>query len=65
MFTGMFGSPNSASIMNSVPAQGWGVASGMLTTIMNTAFISRMAILFTIVIGGITQRFPGALFQHF
>lgn len=59
--TGMFGSPNSASIMNSVPAQERGVASGMLTTIMNTAFTASMAIFFTIVIVGITQRFPGAL----
>ncbi len=58
---GMFGSPNSASIMNSVPPQERGVASGMLTTIMNTAFTGSMAIFFTIVIVGITQRFPDAL----
>jgi len=59
--SGMFGSPNSASIMNSVPPQERGVASGMLTTIMNTAFTASMAIFFTIVIVGITQRFPDAL----
>lgn len=59
--SGMFGSPNSASIMNSVPPQERGVASGMLTTIMNTAFTASMAIFFTIVILGITQRFPGAI----
>ena len=58
---GMFGSPNSASIMNSVPPQDSGIASGMMYTIMNTAFTASMAIFFTIVIIGITQRFPGAM----
>jgi len=58
---GMFGSPNSASIMNSVPPEDRGVASGMMYTIMNTAFTASMAIFFTIVIIGITQRFPEAM----
>lgn len=58
---GMFGSPNSASIMNSVPAQERGVASGMMTTVMNTAFTASMAMFFTILIVGITQRFPEAM----
>ena len=58
---GMFGSPNSSSIMNSVPPQDRGVASGMMFTIMNTSFTASMAIFFTIVIVGITQRFPEAM----
>ena len=58
---GMFGSPNSASIMNSVPPHERGVASGMMYTIMNTSFTASMAIFFTIVIVGITQRFPDAV----
>ncbi len=58
---GMFGSPNSSSIMNSVPPQDRGVASGMMFTIMNTSFTASMAIFFTIVIVGITQRFPDAM----
>ena len=58
---GMFGSPNSASIMNSVPSEDRGVASGMMYTIMNTSFTASMAIFFTIVIIGVTQRFPGAM----
>jgi MFS family permease len=58
---GMFGSPNSASIMNSVPPEDRGVASGMMYTIMNTAMTASMAIFFTIVIVGITQRFPEAM----
>ena len=55
---GTFGSPNNASIMNSVPAEERGVASGMIYTFMNTAFTASMAIFFTIVVVGITQRFP-------
>jgi hypothetical protein len=47
--------------MNSVPAEDRGVASGMMYTIMNTAFTASMAIFFTIVIVGITQRFPEAM----
>lgn len=58
---GMFGSPNTASIMNSVPPHERGVASGMMYTIVNTAFTTSMAIFFTIVIVGITQQFPEAI----
>lgn len=47
--------------MNSVPSQDRGVASGMMYTIMNTSFTASMAIFFTIVIVGITQRFPEAM----
>ena len=59
--SGMFGTPNTASIMNSVPAEDRGVASGMISTLRNTAGTASMAIFFTIVIVGITQRFPDAM----
>jgi MFS family permease len=58
---GMFGAPNSASIMNSVPSEDRGIASGMMYTITNTAQTASMAIFFTIIIVGITQRFPEAM----
>jgi EmrB/QacA subfamily drug resistance transporter len=58
---GMFGSPNSASIMSSVPPQDRGVASGMMSTLMNTANTASMAIFFTIVIVGIQSAFPAAV----
>ena len=61
MSFGMFGSPNSASIMNSVPSKDRGIASGMMYTINNTAQTASMAIFFTIVIIGLTQRFPEAM----
>ncbi len=56
---GMFSSPNSSSIMNSVPAQDRGVASGMMSTLINSAATLSMAIFFTIVIVGIPGSTTG------
>lgn len=61
MGIGMFVAPNSASIMNSVPSEDRGIASGMMYTIINTAQTASIAIFFTIIIVGITQRFPEAM----
>lgn len=58
---GMFGSPNSSSIMSSVPAEERGVAAGMMSTLFNTAFSASMVIFFTIVIVGFMGSFPGAV----
>jgi MFS family permease len=52
---GMFASPNRAAIMNSVPADQRGVASGMATTLQNTGMQLSMAMFFTIVIFGISS----------
>lgn len=62
---GMFSSPNSSSIMNSVPAQDRGVASGMMSTLMNSAWTLSMAVFFTIVIVGIEKSFPSAIHDSF
>jgi MFS family permease len=62
---GMFASPNSSSIMNSVPPQNRGVASGMLSTLGNSANTLSMAVFFTIVIVGIQKAFPGAVLASF
>ena len=59
--TGMFVAPNNSTIMNSVPPQDRGVASGMMFTLKNTATTASMAIFFTIVVVGLTQRLPDAL----
>lgn len=59
--SGMFASPNSSSIMNSVPPQDRGTASGMMSTLMNTANTASMAVFFTIVIVGIQSNFPTAV----
>ncbi len=58
---GIFASPNMASIMNSVPAEHRGAASGMRATIQNSAMTISQAIFFTIVIVSLTASLPGAL----
>lgn len=58
---GIFGSPNSSSIMSSVPAEERGVAAGMMSTMINTAFSMSMVIFFTIVIIGLMNAFPTAI----
>lgn len=58
---GTFGAPNNASIMKSVPPKERGVASGMIYTLMNTGFTLSMGFFFTIVMVGITQRFPAEM----
>ena len=62
---GMFISPNSSSIMNSVPSQDRGVASGMMFTLSNSANTLSMAVFFTIVIVGIQEAFPGVIHTSF
>ncbi|HMK45045.1 MAG TPA: MFS transporter [Methanocella sp.] len=61
MGNGMFSSPNIASIMNSVPPEERGVASGMRSTLQNTAMTSSMAMFFTIIIVSLTSEFPPAM----
>ena len=58
---GMFASPNSAAIMNSVPPGDRGVASGMMSTLMNSGFVISMGMFFTIIVVGLTKEFPAAL----
>jgi len=58
---GMFGSPNIAAIMNSVPPEDRGVASGMRSMLQNSGMVVSMALFFTIVIVSLTQLFPPQL----
>lgn len=58
---GLFASPNSASIMNSVPAKYRGVASGMRATFMNAGQMMSMGVFFSIVIAGLAQTLPNAV----
>jgi len=62
---GMFSSPNSSSVMNSVPPQDRGVASGTMFTLTSSANTVSMAVFFTIVIVGIKRAFPGAIHDYF
>ncbi|MEI7432838.1 MAG: MFS transporter [Methanomicrobiales archaeon] len=58
---GMFGAPNIAAIMNSVPPEDRGVASGMRSMLQNTGMVVSMALFFTIVIISMTHMFPPVL----
>ena len=58
---GIFASPNMASIMNSVPAEHRGAASGMRATIQNSAMTISQAVFFTIIIVSLSGSLPGAL----
>jgi EmrB/QacA subfamily drug resistance transporter len=58
---GMFAAPNTASIMNSVPAQYRAIASGMRATFMNTGMVISMGVFFTVVITGLAGNLPGSL----
>jgi len=59
--SGLFLSPNTASIMNSVPPEHRGVASGMRATLANSAQTISLAIFFTIIIISLNSSLPGAL----
>jgi EmrB/QacA subfamily drug resistance transporter len=58
--SGLFASPNVLSIMNSVPPQVRGVASGMRATLQNTGQTISIAIFFTIIIASLTSSLPTA-----
>jgi MFS family permease len=59
--SGVFSSPNIASIMNSVPADCRGAASGMRATIQNSSMMISQAVFFTIIIISLSATLPGAL----
>jgi MFS family permease len=59
--TGMFASPNTASIMNSVPQEHRGAASGMRATLQNTGQTVSLALFFTIIIAAFTTGLPNAI----
>jgi MFS family permease len=58
---GMFAAPNAAAVMNSVPPENRGSASGMLATLQNTGQQVSMAIFFTIVILGLSAGLGGSV----
>ncbi len=58
---GMFVSPNTAAIMNSLPPQHRGVGSGMRATLQNVGQTMSLAVFFTIVLGALSASLPGAI----
>lgn len=60
---GMFSSPNTAGIMNSVPAEHRGVASGMRATFMNVGMPLSIGVFFSLMIVGLTASVPGSIYH--
>ncbi len=59
--SGMFGAPNSSSIMSSVPASQRGVASGMRSTFQNSGTALSIGVFFSLMIAGLSSSLPTSL----
>jgi MFS family permease len=60
---GLFAAPNTASIMNSVPARDRGAASGMRVTFNSTGMPLSMGLFFTLLVVGLNAKVPTAMFR--
>jgi EmrB/QacA subfamily drug resistance transporter len=60
---GMFAAPNTTAIMNSVPPEHRGVASGMRATFQNAASLLSIGVFFSIVTAGLASALPSSLFS--
>jgi MFS family permease len=58
---GLFSSPNTAGVMNSLPPSQRGAGAGMLATFMNTASVLSIGVFFTLMIVGLSAGLPHAL----
>ncbi len=58
---GSFSAPNSAAIMNALPAQFRGVGSGMRSTFQSAGSPLSLAVFFTIVVLVLAARLPGTM----
>jgi MFS family permease len=58
---GMFSSPNSSSIMGSVPPRYRGVASGMRATFQNAGTSLSIGVFFSLLIAGLSSSLPATL----
>ncbi|WIX78737.1 MFS transporter [Amycolatopsis carbonis] len=60
---GMFSSPNRAEVMNSLPADARGSGAGMMTTFQNAAMVLSIGFFFSLIIAGLSDNLPTAMFQ--
>jgi len=58
---GLFSAPNTTTIMNGVPADQRGVASGMRATFMNSGFVLSIGIFFSLMVLGLAAKLPATL----
>lgn len=55
---GMFSSPNTSSVMSSVPADQRGVASGMRATFQNSGSLVSIGVFFSLITAGLASALP-------
>ena len=60
--SGLFAAPNTTAIMNSVPANQRGIASGMRGTFFNSGTSLSIGVFFTLMIPGLARSLPSTLF---
>ena len=60
---GMFSSPNTSSVMSSVPAEQRGAASGMRATFQNSGSLVSIGVFFSIITAGLAATLPTTLFS--
>ncbi len=58
---GLFSSPNTAGVMNSLPPDQRGAGAGMLNTFQNSAMVLSIGVFFTLVILGLASGLPTVL----
>ena len=61
--SGMFSAPNRTAIMNSVPANQRGSASGMAGTVLNGGSSLSIGIFFSLMVVGLASSLPSALYS--
>jgi len=61
--SGLFSAPNTTAIMNSVPANQRGIASGMRGTFQNSGTSLSIGVFFTLMILGLARSLPSTLYD--
>ncbi len=59
---GVFSSPNTAGIMNSLPPDERGTGAGMTQTLQNSSMVLSIGVFFTLIILGLASSLPRALY---
>jgi MFS family permease len=63
LFVGLFAAPNTTTMMNAVPADQRGAASGVRATFTNSGFVLSIGIFFTLMIIGLASTLPSTMFH--
>jgi MFS family permease len=61
--SGTFISPNRAEIFNNMPADQRGAGAGMTATFMNSATVLSIGIFFSLIVAGLSNSLPAALYH--